>query len=144
LTIQEAPWRTPLATAFVQGGEELGYANQDINGESQTGFMIAQGTIRRGSRCSTARAFLRTVRLRPNLHIAINAQVTKVHVDPVFKRAWGVTVYLNGRPQLVRASREIVLSAGSISSPHILMLSGIGPASHLAEMGIPLIQVRSI
>lgn len=78
LTVQEAPWHTPLATAFVQAGQQMGYENRDINGEHQTGFMIAQGTIRRGSRCSTAKAFLRPARLRKNLHIAMNSHVTKV------------------------------------------------------------------
>ncbi len=141
LTVQEAPWRTPLATAFVEGGEQLGYPNQDINGESQSGFMIAQGTIRRGSRCSTSRAFLRPVRLRPNLHIAIHAHVTKVNVDPVSRKAWGVTVYLNGRPRIILATKEVILSTGAVSSPQLLMLSGIGPKDHLKEMGIPVIQV---
>lgn len=59
LTVQESPWRTPLALAFIQAGHEIGYDNVDINGASQTGFMLAQGTLRRGSRCSTAKAFLR-------------------------------------------------------------------------------------
>jgi len=58
LTVQEAPWRTPLATAFVEAGMEMGYENRDGNGEFQTGFMIAQGTIRRGSRCSAAKVFV--------------------------------------------------------------------------------------
>ncbi|OXA40594.1 glucose dehydrogenase [FAD, quinone] [Folsomia candida] len=140
LTVQESPWRTPLATAFVEAGEQLGYINQDINGESQTGFMVAQGTIRRGSRCSTARAFLRPIRLRPNLHVAIQAHVTKVNVDPVSKRAWGVTAFIGGRSRVILASKEIILSAGAISSPQLLMLSGIGPKDHLTEMGIPVIQ----
>ena len=61
---QESPWRTPLATAFVEAGVEMGYENRDCNGEFQTGFMIPQGTIRRGSRCSTSKAFLRPVRNR--------------------------------------------------------------------------------
>lgn len=78
LTVQEAPWHTPLAAAFVKAGQEMGYDNRDINGEKQTGFMIAQGTIRRGSRCSTSKAFLRPARLRKNLHIAMNTHVTKV------------------------------------------------------------------
>lgn len=75
LTVQEAPWRTPLAIAFLQAGRELGYQVRDINGEEQAGFMVAQGTIRRGSRCSTAKAFLRPIRLRRNLHIAMHSQV---------------------------------------------------------------------
>ena len=75
LTVQEAPWRTPLATAFVEAGVEMGYDNRDGNGEFQTGFMVPQGTIRRGSRCSTSKAFLRPVRHRPNLHVSTNSQV---------------------------------------------------------------------
>jgi len=58
----------------------MGYENRDINGEFQTGFMIAQGTIRRGSRCSTSKAFLRPARLRGNLHVALGAHVLKVRV----------------------------------------------------------------
>jgi len=75
---QESPWKSPLSLAFIQAGMELGYSNRDINGANQTGFMIAQGTIRRGSRCSTAKAFIRPVRLRKNLHVALHAQALKV------------------------------------------------------------------
>lgn len=75
LTVEEAPWRTPLATAFIQAGVEMGYENRDINGEFQAGFMLAQGTTRRGARCSTSKAFLRPARLRKNLDIAMHAQV---------------------------------------------------------------------
>jgi len=143
LTVQEAPWRTPLATGFVEGGMELGYENRDINSEFQTGFMIVQGTIRRGSRSSTSKAFLRPIRLRPNLHVAIHAHVTKVHVDPIHRRAWGVTVFHYGKPQIIRASREIILSAGAVNSPQILLLSGIGPKEHLQQVGIPVVQVMT-
>lgn len=80
MTIQEAPWHTPLAAAFVQAGVEMGYENRDINGEYQTGFMIAQGTTRRGSRCSTGKAFLRPARLRSNLHVAMGAHALKVNL----------------------------------------------------------------
>ncbi len=89
-TVQEAPWRTPLATAFVEAGVEMGFENRDGNGANQTGFMIPQGTIRRGSRCSTAKAFLRPIRHRSNLHIAMHAMVTKVLIDPTSKIAYGV------------------------------------------------------
>jgi len=142
LTVQEAPWRTPLATAFVQAGIEIGYENRDINGESQTGFMIAQGTIRRGSRCSTSRAFLRPIRHRPNLHVVIHAHVLKVNIDQVYKRAWSVTMLHQGRMKIIQARKEIILSAGAVSSPHILMLSGVGPAEDLTALGIPVIQVN--
>ncbi|CAK9825477.1 Glucose dehydrogenase [FAD, quinone] [Anthophora retusa] len=138
LTVQEPPWRTPLSIAFLQGGQELGYENRDINGEKQTGFMLTQATIRRGSRCSTAKAFLRPVKNRENLHIAMNSQALKVLFNDD-KRATGVMILRDGQQQLIRVRREIVLAAGSINSPQLLMLSGIGPKEHLAEFNIPVI-----
>lgn len=143
LTVQEAPWRTPLAVAFVKAGEELGYQNRDINGEQQTGFMIAQGTIRRGSRCSTSKAFLRPIRLRKNLHISMHSQVTKILFDtkgedgPV---AVGVQYVRQGRMHTVRARKEVIISSGAIGTPHLLMLSGIGPEDHLQQFDIPVIK----
>ena len=97
LTVQEAPWRTPLATAFVEAGVEMGFENRDGNGEFQTGFMIPQGTIRRGSRCSTSKAFLRPIRHRKNLHIAMHSTVTKILIHPVTKKAEGVQFKRNGK-----------------------------------------------
>ena len=97
LTVQEAPWRTPLATAFVEAGVEMGFENRDANGEFQTGFMIPQGTIRRGSRCSTAKAFLRPIRHRKNLHIAMHAYVSKILIDPDTKIAYGVRFKRDGK-----------------------------------------------
>lgn len=138
LTVQEAPWRTPLAIAFLQAGQEMGYGNHDINGANQTGFMLPQFTMRRGSRCSTAKAFLRPIKNRPNLHIAMHAQALRVLFNAK-KRATGVEFLRDGRQQIVRCRREIILSAGAINSPQLLMLSGVGPAEHLAEFGIPVI-----
>ena len=120
---------------------EMGYDNRDGNGEFQTGFMIAQGTIRRGSRCSAAKAFIRPVRNRPNLHIALESHVTKVLLDEN-NRAYGVTFQRNGKVQSVRAKREVILSAGTLNSAQLLMLSGIGPRDHLTDMGIPVVKVR--
>lgn len=124
LTVQEAPWHTPLAAAFVQAGVELGYENRDINGEYQTGFMIAQGTTRRGSRCSTSKAFLRPARLRPNLHVAMGAHVLKVLIDPLSRVAYGVEYVRDGKVHVAKASKEVILSGGAIGSAQILMLSG--------------------
>nr|CAD7194755.1 unnamed protein product [Timema douglasi]CAD7404454.1 unnamed protein product [Timema poppensis] len=144
LTIQESPWRTPLALAFVQGGVELGYENRDCNGKDQTGFMIAQGTIRKNTRCSTAKAFLRPIRLRKNLHIAMNAEVMGVLTSPgrdgEERRAYGVQFTRHGKGQIVRARKEVILSAGAIGSPQLLMLSGIGPRDHLEELKITVVQ----
>ncbi|XP_014247177.1 glucose dehydrogenase [FAD, quinone] [Cimex lectularius] len=141
LTVQESPFRTPLALAFVKGGEELGYDVRDINGESQTGFMIAQGTIRRGSRCSTSKAFLRPVRLRKNLHITMKSQAVKILFDRGNPpRARGIQYIRDGRKRTIRARKEVIVSAGAINSPQLLMLSGVGPAQELARHGIPLIK----
>ncbi|XP_014475855.1 PREDICTED: uncharacterized protein LOC106745092 [Dinoponera quadriceps] len=140
LTVQEAPWHTPLAAAFVQAGQEMGYENRDINGEYQTGFMVVQGTLRRGSRCSAAKAFLRPVRLRKNLHVAMHAHVTKVLIHPKSKRTYGVEFVRDGKVFRIRANKEVIVSGGAINSPQLLMLSGIGPKKHLQEFGIPVIQ----
>ncbi|XP_044260506.1 uncharacterized protein LOC123008646 [Tribolium madens] len=140
LTVSEAPYHTPLVAAFVEGGRQLGYENRDINGEYQSGFMMAQGTTRRGSRCSTGKAFLRPVRLRKNLHVAMHAHVTKVMVDPTSKVAFGVEFVRDKKLYRIRATKEVVLSAGAVNSPQLLMLSGIGPKEDLERLKIPVIQ----
>lgn len=138
LTVQESPWRTPLSIAFLQAGRELGYENRDINGEKQSGFMITQSTLRRGSRCSTAKAFIRPVRSRPNLDVVLHAEVTRLIFDKN-KRAVGVEFEKGGRRHAAFAKNEVILSAGALNSPKLLMLSGIGPAEHLQELSIPVI-----
>ncbi|EFX69856.1 hypothetical protein DAPPUDRAFT_257960 [Daphnia pulex] len=97
------------------------------------------GTIRRGSRCSTSKAFLRPVRDRPNLHISMNSQVIKIMIDPDTKTVTGVQFEKNGRMYFGEETKEVVISAGAVASPQILMLSGVGPKDHLEEKGIPLI-----
>ncbi|XP_037933196.1 glucose dehydrogenase [FAD, quinone]-like [Teleopsis dalmanni] len=140
LTVQESPWHSPLVAAFVEAGTEIGYENRDINGEKQAGFMIAQGTIRRGSRCSTAKAFLRPIRLRKNFHLSMNSHVTKIHIEPDTMRAKSVEFVKNGKVIRIKARREIILSAGAINTPQIMMLSGIGPKQHLEKHGIRVMQ----
>ena len=162
LTVSEAAYRTPLAAAFVQGGVEMGYPHRDCNGESQlgkfiyknvhycsmiyyelmfidAGFMYAQGTVRDGTRCSTNKAFLRPVRHRSNLHISTNSYVLKILIDSSTKVAYGVQFEKNGKIYNVNANKEVILSGGSIGSPQILMLSGVGPAAHLQSLGINVI-----
>jgi len=135
LTVQESPWRTPLATAYVEAGEEMGFHNRDINGQYQTGFMIAQGTIRRGSRCSTAKAFLRPAHKRSNLDVALKSHVLKILIDSK-ERAYGVRLQRYGAIYTVYAKKEIIVSGGSINSAQLLLLSGIGPKDHLQQLGI--------
>lgn len=93
------------------------------------------GTLRNGLRCSTAKAFLRPIKNRPNLHISLHTQVLKIVLER--GRATGVLISKFGRiPTLVKADKEVVLSAGSINSPHLLMLSGIGPADQIRKAGV--------
>lgn len=135
LTVQEAPWRTPLSLAFIKAGSEMGYENRDINGESQTGFMLTQATIRRGSRCSTSKAFLRPIRLRQNLDISMHSHVTRILFNKA-RRAHGIEFIRDGRMHRVYARKEVILSAGAINSPQLLMLSGIGPIDQMIAHNI--------
>ena len=110
----------------------------DINGPIQAGFTIPQGTVRKGARCSTSKAFLRPVRKRFNLHVLTFAYVTKILFNE-YKRAIGVQFDRFSLTHVVYARREIIVSGGAVNSPQLLMLSGIGPAHHLQSLGIPVI-----
>ncbi|CAG0884711.1 unnamed protein product [Cyprideis torosa] len=139
LTVQEAMWRSPLSPALVEGMVQYGIPNRDFNAGIQKGVMINQLTQRHGARCSTNKAFLKPARRRPNLHIVKRAFVTRV----LFKgnnRAYGVKYEKYGHFYITTARKEVILSAGAIGSPQILMLSGIGPREHLEELGIPVRQ----
>ncbi|XP_066258130.1 glucose dehydrogenase [FAD, quinone] [Euwallacea similis] len=138
-TVQDSPYNTPLGIAFLEAGQEMGYDVRDVNGEKQTGFALWQLTMRRGARCSTAKAFLRPIRLRKNFHLSLWSHVTKILIDPKSRRAYGVEFIKNGQKHTVLAKKEVILSAGAINTPHLLMLSGVGPAEHLKEKGISII-----
>ncbi|XP_023240782.1 glucose dehydrogenase [FAD, quinone]-like [Centruroides sculpturatus] len=138
LTVSSPSFATPLAHAFVASGKYLGYPNVDINGAIQAGFTIPQGTIRRGARCSTSKAFLQPAKHRRNLHIVILAYVLKILFDHT-KRARAVQFDRLGYIHTVKARKEIIVSAGAVNSPQLLMLSGIGPKEELLKHGIPVI-----
>lgn len=139
MTVQDNPYNTPLGIAFLQAGQEMGYDIRDINGEKQTGFALFQYNMRRGSRCSTAKAFLRPIRLRRNFHLSLWSHVTKIIIDPQTRQTQGVEFIKNNKRYTVKARKEVILSGGAINSPQLLMLSGIGPAQHLQEKDIPVI-----
>lgn len=135
LTVESAKFRTPVARAFVESGREMGYETVDYNGESQIGFGYFQRTTSNSARCSSAKAFLHPVRHRPNLFVAAGKAVRSLRLQSS-DRVEGVLVveadeYERGPEMLVRANKEVILSAGTIHSPHILMVSGIGPEEHL-------------
>ncbi|XP_046963831.1 glucose dehydrogenase [FAD, quinone]-like isoform X1 [Vanessa cardui] len=140
LTVEDIPFRSKLSKAFLDAAKFLGNRRVDYNSADSFGFNHIQATISRGLRMSSAKAFLHTKKKRKNLHILTNSQVIRVLIDPQSKTATGVEFMRNGQRYKIRATKEVILSAGPIESPHLLMLSGIGPKEHLESMGIPVIQ----
>lgn len=141
MRLTNVPFIPPLATSFVEAGEELGYPTFiDYNGRSQRGFSLLQTNQINGERLSTNRAYLWPAKGRKNLHVSMNSFVNKVIIDPVTKTARGVEFTKFGRKIEVFAKKEVILSAGAISSPKILMLSGVGPAEHLKSFNISVMQ----
>jgi len=126
----------PLSAAFLKAGAEAGYgASDDINGYRQEGFALLNRTIRGGERWSAARAYLRPASGRPNL--TVRPEVLALRVEIEDGRAVGVAFRdAAGGCRRATACKEVVLSAGAVGSPHLLMLSGIGPAAHLQAHGI--------
>jgi choline dehydrogenase len=111
--------------------------NPDYNGKVQEGAGFLQFTIRNGRRHSTAAAFLEKARNRPNLKIETDAHVQRIDFEG--RCATGVAYMLDGTPRQTKAAREVILSAGALDSPKMLMLSGIGPGAHLQEHGIEVL-----
>ncbi|XP_049879221.1 glucose dehydrogenase [FAD, quinone]-like [Pectinophora gossypiella] len=144
LAVEDIPFRSKLSKAFLDAGKLLGHRRVDYNSPDYFGFSYIQATMARGRRCSTANAFLHPHKKRKNLHILHSTRATKVLIDPVTKRAYGVEFHRNGQVYQVGAKKEVLLSAGPIESPHLLMLSGIGPKQHLESLGIPVIQDLSV
>ena len=135
LGVEFARTRDPIYAAWIAAGKAAGFPyTDDYNGRQQEGFGRSQYTIRNGRRSSASTAFLRPVLKRPNLTVETGAHVTKVRLAGT--RATGVD-YLHGdESKQVDAACEVIVALGTFSSPQLLMLSGIGPAAHLTEMGI--------
>ena len=130
--------KNPLYQAFVEAGAEAGYMKtDDYNGRQQEGFGPMHMTVKNGVRWSTANAYLKPARQRPNLKVITGALSQRIVLDG--KRATGVEFIRGGRKQVVNARREVILSAGPIASPHLLQLSGIGPGAVLKQAGIDVV-----
>jgi choline dehydrogenase-like flavoprotein len=123
---------------FVQAGVQAGFpANNDFNGADQEGVGMYQVTHRRGERFSAAKAYLAPALSRPNLEVITNAHTTRVLMEG--KRAVGIEYVQRGTKHELRAALEVIVCAGTLQSPQVLMLSGIGPAAHLREHGIAVV-----
>ena len=142
LPITDLDWHHPISEAFVEGAGELGIPqNPDYNTGHQDGAGYFQRTIYKGLRVSSARAFLGTARQRSNVEIYTNAQATNIEFEG--KRATGVR-YVKGGPSgkvhIVQARREVIISAGTINTPRLLQISGVGPAGLLSDINVPVVQ----
>jgi choline dehydrogenase-like flavoprotein len=138
LGTQYAKTTDSIFAAWVASGQAAGYGVvEDYNAEKQEGFGKGQYTIREGRRSSSSRAYLRPARSRKNLDVRMRAQVRRVVFEG--KRAVGVEYRKGGAVAVARASREVILAAGAFNTPQLLMLSGVGPADHLRELGIDVL-----
>ena len=138
LAVSDLRYKNPLSHLFIDAARQLDLpVNEDFNGQSQEGVGFYQVTQRDGRRCSAAVAYLVPARGRSNLSVVTGAQVDKVVIDG--KRAVGVEYHNGGHTIRLQANREVLLSAGALQSPQLLMLSGIGPADHLREHGIEVV-----
>lgn len=127
-----------LSKTFIQAGIQTGLPhNDDFNGDEQEGVGLFQVTQKNGRRCSTAAGFLRQASQRPNLTVITGAHARRVLFEG--RRAVGVEYLRDGKLQQVRARQEVLLSAGAIQSPQLLMLSGLGERRQLEDAGIPVL-----
>lgn len=133
-----------LFPAFLETARALGHTEcPDFNVAQPEGFGMPDCTIRNGRRASTMRAFIDPVKRRPNLDVISNSTALRVLFDG--RRASGVEIETHGRRQVLGCMGEVVLSAGALNSPHLLMLSGIGPAASMKDHGIePLVDLPGV
>jgi choline dehydrogenase len=144
LKVTRAPVDNPALLAWIEAGREAGYPiTEDANGAQQEGFGIAERTIHRGRRISAAVAYLHPAMHRDNLEVITRSLATKVLFDGL--RAAGVEYRHRGETKRAYARSEVILSAGCLISPQLLMLSGIGDADHLISVGImPLLDLKGV
>ncbi|XP_055644503.1 glucose dehydrogenase [FAD, quinone]-like [Toxorhynchites rutilus septentrionalis] len=141
LSVEFPAFRTHLAQTFVKGAREIGHKKIDYNGKSQLGVSYVQSNTLNGMRQTAYRAMIKPVlENRPNLHVRPYSRVTKLLIDANTKSVYGVTYAKNFRNFDVHASKEVIVTAGSINTPQLLMLSGIGPEEHLRSIKIPVVQ----
>ena len=139
LNVMDQHYANDGSSAFVEAAAQLQLQrNDDFNGGAQEGFGLYQVTQKGGERWSAARAYVEPARARPNFTILTGALTEKIIVED--GRATGVQIRQRRKSRQIKARGAVILSAGAFNSPQVLMLSGIGPADHLAEQGVDLVQ----
>ncbi len=130
--------KNPLYRAFIDAGHQAGYPlTDDYNGRQQEGFGPMHMTVRNGVRESSANAYLRPVRQRPNLKVLSRTMTHRIIMEG--KKAVGIEIEENGKRRTLKCHREVILSAGSIGSPTLLQVSGIGPGEILKAAGVQVV-----
>jgi choline dehydrogenase-like flavoprotein len=138
LGVSDLPTPSPLSLAYVQACMDIGMPyNPDFNSGQQEGAGLYQTTTKNGRRCSAARGYLKPASGRKNLEVRTAVSVKRIVVEN--NRARAVEVIENGTLKRIDAEREVILTAGAIGSPKLLMLSGIGPAAHLKAVDVPVV-----
>jgi choline dehydrogenase len=141
LHVTRGPRDNPLFSAFVEAGKQAGYhVTDDYNGQQQEGFGPMEQTVHQGRRWSAANAYLRPALERENCTL-VSGLAQKIEIKE--GRAVGVVIDQNGTTKTITADREVIIAASAFNSPKLLMLSGIGPAEHLAEHGIDVVADRA-
>jgi choline dehydrogenase len=142
LAVSDSELNYTISKVFIEAAEQAGMPmSNDFNGEQYEGFGPFQFTIANGRRCSTAVAYLHPAMNRHNLTVMTGADVVRIEFEG--KRAVGVTVDHKGRRNSVKANREVIISAGAINSPQLLMLSGVGHPDELRALGINVVHALS-
>ena len=138
LPVNQSKNKNPLFKAFIDAAGEAGYRiNPDMNGKEQEGFGMYDVTINNGERASVSKHYLDPARSRKNLNIFTESFVERILFDG--KKAIGIEVKIKNEVKKIYANKEVILSGGSINSPQLLLVSGVGPAQHLKEKGINVV-----
>ncbi|XP_025833266.1 glucose dehydrogenase [FAD, quinone]-like isoform X1 [Agrilus planipennis] len=138
VTVSYPPYRSSIGKAAVEAEMEYGSRYVDYNGATSIGVSFLQSSMKDGVRASASRSYLHPIKNRNNFHLKKSAMVSKILINPSTMLAYGVEFLLNnGKRYFVNASKEVIVCAGAINSPQLLMLSGIGPKEHLEEVGVP-------
>lgn len=141
LTVEQFHDHPPLGDSIMQAARELGFrALVDLTGHNQTGFTLAQATTRDGARLSLSKAYVHPHLYRGNLRVSQWSLATKILIDPFTLTARGVHYERDGVIKTIYARKEIVVSAGAVASPQLLLLSGVGPRKDLQNLGLPVIK----
>jgi choline dehydrogenase len=140
--VESAGWKNPLADAFIEAARSIGLpSNDDFAGATAEGAGYLDLTTWKGRRSSTAEAYIKPNRKRPNLRIVSEALVTRIQFEG--RQAIGVEYERGGQTIQAKASGEVILSAGALQSPQLLQLSGVGPGELLADLGIPVVHAQN-